>query len=423
MDDFLERRRAAVARAWDLHDEVVLVAAGERVPVPGTDQHYPFRVHPEHRYLADAEVPGSVLAFDPADGWTAFCRVPDRDERIWEGGARVAGEPLENLEVWLRARGGRRFATLGSPLPEIPADAELSTRLRSSLDAQRGVKDAVEVERIRAACAAAAAGFEAALHATLPGVTERRLVYEIEVAFLRAGADRVAFDTVVAGGPNAAVLHFAPTDRVLREGELALVDAGATCGGYASDVTRTYPVGERFSAEQRDLHEVVLAAQRAAIERCRPGREFKEIHLETCVDLARGLADLGLLRGEPSALVERDVHALFFPHGLGHLLGLAVHDAGGMLEGREPSDRFGLRWLRTDLPLEEGHVVTIEPGIYFIPALLDDSERRDLFRDAVDWERVDALRDFGGIRIEDDVLVTDMGPEVLTAAIPKDPER
>jgi Xaa-Pro aminopeptidase len=120
--------------------------------------------------------------------------------------------------------------------------------------------------------------------------------------------------------------------------------------------------------------------------------------------------------------VERDVHALFFPHGLGHMLGLSTHDAGGCLAGRTPSDRFGLKWLRADLPLQENYVVTVEPGIYFIPALLDDPERRAAFADAVDWQRVDALRGFGGIRIEDDVLVTPAGSEVLSAAIPKSVE-
>jgi Xaa-Pro aminopeptidase len=125
------------------------------------------------------------------------------------------------------------------------------------------------------------------------------------------------------------------------------------------------------------------------------------------------------MRGDPEGLVESDAHALFFPHGLGHMLGLATHDAGGCLAGRTPSDRFGLKWLRADLPLQEDYIVTIEPGIYFIPALLDEPGRRERYRDSVNWDRVDALRGFGGIRIEDDVRVTATGAEVLTAAIPK----
>jgi Xaa-Pro aminopeptidase len=141
--------------------------------------------------------------------------------------------------------------------------------------------------------------------------------------------------------------------------------------------------------------------------------------MAAALSIAEGLASLRILRGDPATLVERDAHALFFPHGLGHMLGLATHDVGGCLAGREKSDRFGLKWLRTDLPLQPGYVVTIEPGIYFIPAILNDPARRKRYADAVDWARVDSLLSFGGIRIEDDVLVTETGSDVLSGAIPK----
>src|SRR5690606_7258262 len=185
------------------------------------------------------------------------------------------------------------------------------------------------------------------------------------------------------------------------------------------DVTRTFPVGRRFEGPQRDLYELVLAVQETAIAKARPGVEYKDLHLAACARIAGGLADLGILKGRAEDLVERDAHALFFPHGLGHMLGLSTHDAGGCLAARTPSDRFGLKWLRADLPLQPGYVVTIEPGIYFVRALLDDPQRRRDFTAVVDWDRPDALRDFGGIRIEDDVLITESGSEVLTADIPK----
>jgi Xaa-Pro aminopeptidase len=135
--------------------------------------------------------------------------------------------------------------------------------------------------------------------------------------------------------------------------------------------------------------------------------------------MAQGLVDFGLLRGDATGLVERDAHALFFPHGIGHLLGLGVHDAGGFLDGRAPSTRFGLKWLRNDLPLDVGYVTTIEPGLYFSRAILCDPRRRETYADAVDWTRADALLDFGGIRIEDDVLVGAERAMVLTSAIEK----
>ena len=197
------------------------------------------------------------------------------------------------------------------------------------------------------------------------------------------------------------------------------MDAAAEWGGYAADVTRTWPVAARFEGIQRDLYELVLRVQETAIAGVRPGKEYKDLHLEAATGIAAGLVDLGILRGVAQDLVERDAHALFFCHGLGHMLGLATHDAGGCLAGRTPSDRFGLKWLRADLPVEENYVVTVEPGVYFIDAVLGDPAMREKYRDDVDWTRVDALQGFGGIRIEDDVRVTATGVEVLTSAIPK----
>jgi Xaa-Pro aminopeptidase len=188
--------------------------------------------------------------------------------------------------------------------------------------------------------------------------------------------------------------------------------------GYAADVTRTFPVGPRFEGIQADLYDLVYETQQSAIAGAAPGVEFRDLHMAASRRIAAGLVDLGLLRGNPDDLVDADAHALFFPHGLGHMLGLATHDAGGCLAGREPSDRFGLKYLRADLPLQPNYVVTVEPGIYFIPALLNDTERRERYRDMVDWDMADRMLDFGGIRIEDDVLITADGSEVLSAALP-----
>jgi Xaa-Pro aminopeptidase len=216
------------------------------------------------------------------------------------------------------------------------------------------------------------------------------------------------------------VLHFMPTARRLAAGEAVLIDAGAQVGRYVSDITRTYCCGEP-DGFFRDLYAMVLGVEERAIAGCRPGMEWRDLHLTAALELAAGLVELGLLRGRAEELLERDAHALFFPHGLGHMVGLGVRDAGGFLPGRRPSRRPGLALLRTDLPLEPGYVMTIEPGIYFIPALLQDPERRSRYRDAVNWGRVDQLLAFGGIRIEDNVHVREGTPEVLTAAVPKRP--
>ena len=419
MTAYLERRRARVAAAWGFADEIVLVGAGEPIPVPGgQDQTYPFLSHSEYFYLADRECVGGVVAFDPREGWTDF--VPDvtEDERVWEGRTDAEGTTLSGLPAWLAARRGRRVAVLGVPLGDVPDDPTLTADARETLQQAIRPKDEVELDRMRRATAATAAGFAAVRERIRPGVTERELQVELETAFFRGGGERTAFGTIVGAGSNSGVLHFTPGDRQARDGDCVLVDAGAEIGRYASDVTRAYQAGTRGGFFP-DLYRVVLDGQVKGIRRCRAGAEWRDVHLAVARDLAEGLVALGILRGSPDSLVEQDAHALFFPHGLGHLVGLGVRDASGYLPGRKRSTRFGLAFLRCDFPLQPGYVITVEPGLYFIPALLRDPERRARYRDAVNWGKVDTLLGFGGIRIEDDVLVTAGEPEVLTAAIPK----
>lgn len=427
MQDILAQRRQATANAWDLDEAIVLVVAGEPIPKPGRgDQTYPFRAHTDYFYLADRERPGSVLAFDPTDGWVDFVPPISEQERIWCGGGVDDGVPVDGLAEWLEARRGRPLALLGAGVPrlddgiELPVvDDTLSEQLHVALAQVRRFKDPVELDRMRRAVRSTAVAFDALPRLIRPGISERQLQIELEAELLHAGGDHLAYDTIVGGGPNGAVLHFSPTDRLLRDGELVLIDAGCEYRGYAADVTRTFPVNGRPTAQQADLYAVVLAAQRTAIEWCTAGREFSEVHLATFPVLFQGLIDLGYLRGRVDALIEQDIQSLFCPHGLGHLLGLGVRDVAGFLPGRERSEEPPLKFLRIDLPLQPSYVVTIEPGLYFIPALLQDPERRQQFRDAVVWDRVDTLMGFGGIRIEDDVLITDTGPEVLTAVIDK----
>jgi Xaa-Pro aminopeptidase len=419
MTTYLERRRARVAAAWDLKDEVVLVGAGEPISIPGgQDQTYAFLSHSEYFYLADRECVGGVVAFDPKEGWTDF--VPDvtEDERVWEGRTEVEGTPLSGLAAWLGARRGRGVGMLGTALRDVTADSKVTAEVREKLQQTIRVKDEAELERMRRAAAATAAGFATVRGLVRPGVTERELQIELELEFLRRGATRPAFGTIVGTGSNSGVLHFSPGMRKAGDGENVMVDAGAEIDRYAADVTRTYQAGTP-GGFFRELYPVVLAGQVKGVQRCRAGAEWRDVHLAVARDLAEGLVALGVLRGSPDSLVEQDAHALFFPHGLGHLVGLGVRDASGYLPGRKRSTRFGLAFLRCDFPLQPGHVITVEPGLYFIPALLQDPERRSRYRDAVNWAKVDTLLGFGGIRIEDDVLVTDGDPDVLTAAIPK----
>jgi Xaa-Pro aminopeptidase len=407
---FLERRRAAAAAAWNLHGGVVLVHAGDEIPVPGRgDRTYPFRAHSEYLYLADRERPGGVLAYAPDGGWLEFVAPVTAEELLWSGlegdreGVPDGSRPLDELEAWI---GGRPTRGLGAA-PN--ADVEL----RDALIRVRRPKDDVELERMRAAEAATRAGFAALVERIAAGATERELQVTLEAAFLRNGGDALAFESILAAGDHAAVLHFSPTARELRDGDLLLVDAGAEYRGYASDVTRTYAVGGAFSAEQSLVHDTVRRAGDTAIAACRPGTEWREVHRAAALVVAEGLVELGVLRGRPESLVESGAASLFFPHGVGHMVGLGVRDTGPASdEARDPAP--GLPRLRVDIPLQPRHAWTVEPGIYVVPALLD----REWGRSDVDWDRVDALRGFGGVRLEQNVLITEDGCEVLTADIP-----
>lgn len=471
----LAARRERVARRWELNDEVVLLRAGEPASWQGTDQHYAFLPHPDVAYLAAVGSPGTTLAYDAADdSWELFGPRFTAERLVWEQPPAEVGRPLAELDNWLADRSDRSVIELGagadmSPAVAAPAkdaadsaeavDIEASEphqgaensetaaaaaadagepqgeapagqtvlRLSAGLALERMTKDAAEVDDIRTAAAASAAGFDWVYANAAPGMTERQIQIGMEAQFFAAGAPRVAYDSIVASGSHGAYLHYVyagddplrPATRTLEHGDLLLIDAGAQFGGYASDVTRTMVVGADPTDEQEFLWKLVLSAQQQTIDLCRPGIQWREVHLAAARILGAGLVEMGLLRGEAAELVTSGAVALFFPHGLGHLLGLSVHDASGFPPGHERSDDPQLRYLRTDRGLEPGMVTTVEPGLYFIDALLGDPVRREKFAESIVWERVDELRGFGGIRIEDDVLVTEGDPEVLTAAIGK----
>ena len=408
-DAFLGRRRAAAAAAWNVDCGVVLVAAGDETPVPGRgDRTYPFRAHSEYLYLTDRERPGGVLAYAPDDGWVEFVAPVTADELLWTGlegdreGVPEGTRPLDDLDAWIGGRPARRLG----------AAADADRELRDALIHVRRPKDDVELERMRIAAEATRAGFEELVPLIAVGRTERELQIALEAAFLRNGGDFLAFETILAAGDHAAVLHFSPTARQLRDGDLLLVDAGAEYRGYACDVTRTYAVGGTFTAEQALVHDTVRRAGETAIAACRPGTDWHDVHRAAALVVAEGLVELGVLHGSPETLVESGAATLFFPHGVGHLVGLGVRDTGPASdETREPMN--GLPRLRVDSPLGPRQAWTVEPGIYVVPALL----ARERGRDGVDWDRVDELHGFGGVRLEQNVLITEDGCELLTATV------
>jgi Xaa-Pro aminopeptidase len=414
----LERRRGAAADAWQLRDEIVLVGAGDPIHVPGRADI----AHSEYYWLTDRNRPGGVLAFDPGEGWFDFPAPVTVADRLWSGASD--GEPesptADDLPAWLETGDrARRALWLGTaPAGVSVGDGDqLTERLRLQLSAVRRPKDGVELGRMRAAQRATRAAFARVAEVLADGVTERQAQIELEAAAFRHGAAAMGYDTIIGAGPNAAVLHFMPTGRVMHRGELVLIDAGAEQLGYVSDITRTFCVGGVMTDTQQELHAIVHAAQRAAIERVRPDVEWRDVHRTAALAIAEGLVAAGILHGNRESLVESGAVGLFFPHGIGHLVGLGVRDAGEPLyERRHQPPPYPN--LRIDLPLEPGMVVTVEPGVYFVPALLQDPERRARHRDEVDWSRVDRMLRFGGIRIEDNLLVTADSHEVITADVP-----
>ena len=422
MNDFISARRARVAATLPIGAGLLVVGAGEPIPLPeGSDQTYTFRSHADYFYLTGHECAGGVLVFDPhggESGWVSFVPVVTEGERVWEGRTQLPGTAIENLSAWLAARTGRPVAQLGAPVSGVESDPNLTNRVRDALRHARRPKDAGEIALLRRAVAATARGYRAIRDFIRPGRTEREIQIELEAEFFRGGGDRPGYGTIVGGGPNSAVLHFAPSSRKIHPGEFVLIDAGAEIDRYTADVTRTFVAGVPTQF-QRDLHAVVLAGEENAITRCVPGAEWKTIHLAAAVEMTAGLVAMGVMRGAAESLVAQEAHTLFFPHGLGHMVGLGVRDGSGLAPGRQKDPRASLRTLRMDLPLAPGYVVTVEPGLYFIPALLNDPVRRARYRDCVNWPLVDQHLHLGGVRIEDNVLVTSGEPEVLTQDIPK----
>lgn len=414
-------RRTRIGPLLGLTDEILLVGAGSPIPKPEiSDAMLPYIAHQEYYYLTGhADATGGIIAYDPKSGWVSFVPEITEADRVWEGRQQLPGELLGKFPAWLAARQGRRIVLLGAPVAGVAFDEQRTAEVREAYKHARRPKEPGEIDLMTRCAAAATAGYAKIQPLLKPGVSERTLQIELEAEYFRHGAQVTGYDSIVGIGPQSAVFHGSPSpDRVARDGDFILIDSGPQLDRYVIDVTRTYVAGQP-SAFQRDLYQAVLNAEVRAIDRCRPGAEWKDIHFGAAVDLLDGLVAVGLMKGDPTSLVEREAHMLFFPHGIGHMLGLGVRDASGMEPGRAKDPRPCLKSLRQDLILRPGYIVTIEPGLYFIPALLNDPARREKYRDCVNWPLADKMINIGGVRIEDNILVTVDAPENLTAAIPK----
>lgn len=288
----------------------------------------------------------------------------------------------------------------------------------------RSIKDQYEISEIEKAVDVAWIMHTTAMKMAYPGNYERELAGAIEGIALSHGGP-VSFPVILS--MDGQTLHNHYHGNELREGRMVVCDAGAeTAMCYASDITRTFPVGGKFSTQQSDIYNIVLKANMETIKASIPGRTYREVHLMAARIIAGGLKELGLMKGDLDEAVAAGAHALFFPHGLGHMLGLDVHDMEGLgenyvgyNESLKRSEQFGLAYLRLGRELEPGFVVTNEPGCYFIPALIDQWKGEQKHADFINYDQVEKYRGFGGVRIEDDVLITESGSKVLGTPIPK----
>lgn len=424
MDIYRQRRQAVCTK---LGEAVAIIPAATQA-LRNADTEYEFRQNSDFFYLTGFNEPNAVLILAPhreKEAVTLFLRPRDRKQEIWTGrrlGVEAAPGTLAVDAAYSTDEFDRRLADYlvgaSTVYYGLGRDEAFDRRVHAALSEarRRARRDGIaptafiepdtivhemrlrkgpeELAIMRQAARITGAGHTAAMRATRPGMYEYELEAIIELQYRKQGAQDVAYPSIVAGGDNACILHYNTNREPLHDGTLVLVDSGCEFDTYASDVTRTWPVNGRFTPEQRAIYEIVLQAQRKAIEQVRPGIPFNAYHDAALRTMAEGLIELGILEGSVDACIENKTIEEYAPHRTGHWIGLDVHDAG-----RYKTSNGSYRIL------EPGMVLTVEPGLY-------------IQRDSSANERFKGI----GVRIEDDILCTAAEPEILTADIPKEIE-
>ena len=424
---------------------LVLILGNGEAPANYTDNTYKFRQDSSFLYFFGLNQPGfaGVIDIDSGDEYL-FGNDVDMDDIIWMGpqpsvkdmAARVGVSktaPFARLADCMKTAisQGRRIHFLPPYrfrnmllLEELlgirPALVKnyASLELIKAVVDLRSVKEPCEIEEITKACNIGYEMHTAAMRNCKPGVKEQYIAGLIEGIAASYGS-MVSFPVILS--QNGETLHNHDHSQILQEGRMMLTDAGAEeVSHYCSDFTRTVPVGGKFLARQKEVYNIVLAANNKAIEIAKPGVTYQYVHLEVCKVLAQGLKDLGLMKGDVNEAVAAGAHALFMPHGLGHMMGLDVHDMEdlgqiyvGYDDETRPIDQFGTSSLRMGRRLQEGFVITDEPGCYFIPALIDQWRAQGMHKEFLNYDKIETFKDFGGIRLEDDILIIPGGSRFL----------
>lgn len=435
----------------ELSGGIVLFLGNQEVPFNYPANTYSFRQDSNFSYFFGLDHPDLAGIIDLDEGKDfIFGNDVGIDDIIWMGvqptikdqAVRVGVDqtaPLKGLnEMVKNALAAGRKVHFAPPyrgetilwLSDIFGVHHLELRALASVPLIKAIiklrmkKDSLEVAEIEKMVDVAWEMHTTAMKMAKPGVIEREIAGTIEgIALSQCGP--VSFPVILS--INGQTLHNHYHGNTLVEGRMLVVDAGCENDlHYASDITRTVPVGGKFNARQKGIYEVVLNANLMATKAIKPGVPYKEIHMLAATEIARGLIALGIMKGDPAEAAAKGAHTLFFPHGLGHPLGMDVHDLEGMGENLigyddevQRSKEFGLAFLRFGRKLQEGFVMTVEPGIYFIPELIDIWKAENKLAAFINYDVVEIYKDFGGIRIEDDVLVTADGYRVLGKPIPK----
>lgn len=435
---YINRRKALREK---VSSGLILILGNNEAPANFPDNTYKFRQDSTFLYFFGHNHPGYAGVIDVESGEDMFFGDDvTMDDIIWMGpqpsvkdlAARVGvskSAPFARLkEVVGKAISQRRKIHFLPPyrhdnmmlLEDLTGIRASMTRQHASVElikavvALRSVKEACEIEEIDKACNIGYEMHTAAMRLCKPGVSEQYIAGILD-GIASSYGNMVSFATILT--QNGQTLHNHDHSHILEAGRLMLTDAGAeSVTNYCSDHTRTVPVGGKFTPRQLDVYNIVLACHGKALEMARPGITYKSVHLEVCKVLAQGLKDLGLMKGSVDDAVAAGAHALFLPHGLGHMMGIDVHDMedlGQIYVGYDdeirPSDQFGLASLRMGRRLQEGFVITDEPGCYFIPALIDKWRAEKTCTDFLDFDAIDKYKGFGGIRLEDDLLITANG--------------
>ncbi|MDR9419282.1 aminopeptidase P family protein [Gracilimonas sp.] len=401
-----------------------------------TDYEYPFRQESNFWYLTGVNEPDCALILDlKTEEYHLF--VPKRDAQyaVWHGYVKSQEAWQEQYKPDHLHYTNEILTVMNEINPDKvyclnEADAELIEDLDRSFEADmetlqdaltycRVIKTEEELEYMRKSAKINNLAHTEVMKVIKPGMYE----YELKALFTKIqyehGLQQDAYNGIFAGGKNSAILHYVENNSQIKDGDLFLLDAGHEYEGYASDITRTYPANGTFTDLQAGVYDAVLNALNSSIEKVETGVKMEDLHLHAARTIMEGLKEIDLVKGSVDDLMENDIFALFFPHGLGHFLGLDTHDVGGYPKGVDRIDRPGIKYLRVRRDLQPGMVITIEPGCYFVPALLIPAMKDENKSKFLNADKLTKMYEFGGIRIEDNIVVTEDGYENLTD-VPKE---